>query len=128
MISVYYYSEVVFFPLSLYMYSGKRSDEIIELNNKQMAVFKAILIWYVVCRISRTKNSEKRNKNKKCYRSLIIYFEYFILKNPSAPFFLCSSRISPIQSLNAFSIPDRQNERLPWENFRAQVNKHINNY
>ena len=58
MISVYYYSEVVFFPLSLYMYSGKRSDEIIELNNKQMAVFKAILIWYVVSRISRTKNSE----------------------------------------------------------------------
>ena len=44
----------VFFPLPLYMFngkimlvfqtSGKRSDEIIELNNKQIAVFKAIPI------------------------------------------------------------------------------------
>ena len=74
MISVYYYSEVGFFPLPLYMFngkimlvfqtSGKRSDEIIELNNKQIAVFKAIPIWYVVRRIFRNKNSEYINKNK----------------------------------------------------------------
>jgi hypothetical protein len=67
------------------------------LNNKQIAVFKAIPIWYVVRRIFRNKNSEYINKNIKGYRSLIIYFEYFILKNPSASAHLCSSRISPIQ-------------------------------